>query len=298
MARRPSISIIGAGTVGSAVTLALHLKGYPVASVISRSGRPAIALAKAVDCDIVSTSVNDLAPRTQILIIGTGDDAIEMIAESLAKIKRTKFKGMFVFHFSGVHTSTLLRPLQKKGAIVASIHPIQTFPGDQRLSQSRAALKGISYGIEGDDGALASARRIVADLDGKSIVIPAELKPLYHIACVFASNYMMVFVHTISELAKRLGFGAAWTDVLGPLMTTSMENVVKQPIGSVLTGPIIRKDLETIERHLDALGESAPNLIPLYTVFGIELARLAKAGGRISENDFSQTLDTFRKSLK
>jgi len=298
MARRPKISLIGTGSVGSAIALALHDKGYPVASIINRSGQPAIALAKAVNCERVSTNLNDLATSTQVLLIAVSDDAIADVANFLATNKRARFKDMFVFHLSGVHTTELLEPLRKKGAVVASIHPIQTFPKGQRISQLRSKLKGIAYGLEGSEDALKIARRIIDDLEGKAIIIPKELKPLYHIACVFASNYMMVFVHTISELAKRLGFGAIWTEVLGPLMTSSMANVVQQPIGNVLTGPIVRKDLETIERHLDTLGVSAPNLLPLYSVFGIELARLAKSGGRLTDDDFSEILGVFRTTLK
>ncbi|MBI1802886.1 MAG: DUF2520 domain-containing protein [Ignavibacteriae bacterium] len=298
MARRPKVSIIGAGTVGSVIVLALHDKGYPIVSIINRSGQSAIALAKAVKCERVSTNLNDLAASTQILIIAVSDAAIAEIAVSLAQVKRVKFKGMFVFHLSGAHTSDLLEPVRKKGAVTASIHPIQTFPRGQRLTQLRARLRGISYGIEGNQEGIKLARQIVNDLEGRAVVIPKELKPLYHIACVFASNYMMVFINTISELSKRLGFGAAWTEILGPLMTTSMENVVTQPISSVLTGPIVRKDFETLERHLDALAESAPNLLPLYTVCGIELVRLAKSSGRLTENDFTEILSIFRKSLK
>ena len=213
MARKPKLSIIGTGTVGSTLALALHEKGYPVASLISRTGSAAISLAKAVKCERVSTNVNDLAPSTQILLIAVSDDAIRDVAQQLAQNKRLRWKGMVVFHLSGVHTSELLEPLRKKGALVASIHPIQTFPKGQRLSKTK--LKGISYGIEGTDEALKFARQIVNDLEGKAVVIPKELKPLYHIACVFASNYMMVFINTISELAKRLGFGSTWTDEIG-----------------------------------------------------------------------------------
>ncbi len=298
MARRPKVSIIGAGTVGSVIAVALHGKGYPIVSIITRSGSPAIALAKAVACEKVSTNVIDLSGTTQILIIAVSDDAIADVARSLAAAKRARLKGMFIFHLSGLHTTALLEPLRKNGAVVASIHPIQTFPKGQRLSQLRARLKGISYGLEGGDDALKLARQIVTDLEGRPVVISKDMKPLYHIACVFASNYMMVFINAISEMAKRLGFGAAWTEVFGPLMTTSMENAVTQPIGSALTGPIVRMDIETLERHLDTLTESAPNLFPMYSVFGIELARLAKSSGRLTENEFSRILTVFKTSLK
>jgi predicted short-subunit dehydrogenase-like oxidoreductase (DUF2520 family) len=296
--RLPNVSIIGAGTVGSTIAGALSAKGYRIVSVISRTGHDAIALAKIVKGKKASTQVSDIDSATQIIIIAVTDDAIAEVAKELSKLKHLRFKKIFAAHLSGVHSSDALEPLQRKGALVASLHPIQTFPKVIKPSQGITKLRGIYYGIEGEPNAIVYAERIVKDLEGKSVVIPQELKPLYHVACVFASNYMMIYLNTISELTKLLKLNASWTEVFGPLMTTTMENIIKHSAGASLTGPIIRNDTSTIEQHLTSLSRFAPQFLPLYTVSGIELARVAKQHGRIKQGDFDSLISLFKNFIK
>src|ERR1041385_4485876 len=292
------VSIIGAGSVGSTLGRALFEKGYPIVSIISRTGQSAIALAKAVQCKKASTQIEDVDPSTKCIIIGTNDGAIPHIVKQLAGVKKLKFKKLFAAHTSGVLSSDVLEPLRKMGVTVASIHPIQTFPHLQKLHQSKSLLKNIYYGIDGEQLAIVRAEKIVHDLGGKSVIVSKEMKPLYHVACVFASGYMMIFLNAINELSKQLKLKASWTEVFGPLMTTAMENTVKHSAGEALTGPVLRGDHSTIELHLKTLAHYAPEFLPLYTVGGIEVARVAKRNGRIKQEDFEQTIAQFKKFLK
>jgi predicted short-subunit dehydrogenase-like oxidoreductase (DUF2520 family) len=228
----PKVTIVGAGTVGSTLGLALHEKNYPIASVISRTGCNAVKLARLVDCKRASTVVADIVPRTEILLLTVSDDAIVRVAEEIAKVKKLKFDNLLAIHCSGVYAADALEPLKAKGASVASMHPIQTFPKSQRAEKLKSKLRGISYGIDGEPEALRNVMAIVRDLDGRSVVVPSEMKPLYHVACVFASNYMAVFVNTIAELSRRLKLTSSWMEVFGPLMTATMENVVKDRVGA------------------------------------------------------------------
>lgn len=294
----PKISIIGAGNVGSAIGAALFEKGYSVASVISRSGRSAIGLAKALKCKRASTEIQDVAPESQIILITASDGSIEQVALELSKNKKLRFRKLFVVHTSGVRSSDALHPLKKKGASVASVHPIQTFPNGQSVSYLRSKLKGIYYGIDGDDSAIKLAEALVKDLEGRSIVVPTKLKPLYHAACVFSSSYLMVLMNAISELSSHLKLKASWTEVFGPLMTTSMENTIKHSASEALTGPILRGDLATIGAHLKALAGHAPQFLPLYTTGGLEIARIAKSNGKIQQEQYDELLSHFKKFIR
>jgi predicted short-subunit dehydrogenase-like oxidoreductase (DUF2520 family) len=294
----PKVSIIGAGKVGSTLAEALSKKGYPIVSVISRRGQSALTLAKSVKCKRASTQLADLAPDTDLIIISTSDGKLPQIAKQLASLKKFKFEKMFIVHTSGVHSARVLDPLKKLGALVASVHPIQTFPDKQSPTQLQSKLRGIFYGIDVTQEALGKAERLVTDLGGKPITIPPEMKPLYHLACVFASGYMIVFLNTISELARSLELKASWTEVFGPLMTTAMENTVKYSAAEALTGPIMRGDTTTIEQHLEALAEYAPQFIPLYTVAGIEMARVAKESDKIDQDDFMGIISLFKKFIQ
>ncbi len=299
--KHPRVSVIGAGGVGSSLARALHETGYSIVSVISRSGRSALALAKAVKCRKAGTVVGDISSLSEIILIATPDGAVGEISKELSKSKTLKFKKLFVAHASGVLSADVLEPLKRKGATVASIHPVQSFPSASShsgKSGGASKLRGIYFGIDGEPRAVARAELLVNAIGGKSIIIPRELKPLYHVACVFASGYMVVFLNAISELAKRLDLRASWTEVFGPLMTLSMENSVKNTTANALTGPILRGDMATVDCHLVALSKHAPEFLPLYTIGGIEVARIAKEHGRISQQEYDGIISRFRKFIQ
>jgi predicted short-subunit dehydrogenase-like oxidoreductase (DUF2520 family) len=294
MARFPKTSLIGSGSVGSTIAFALHKKGYPVVSIINRTGTTAKQLAKKVHCRRVSTIVDDIASDTHLLLLGANDDALPSIVDHLCRLKSLKFKKMFIIHFSGVHTSDLLQPLKKKGAIVASVHPIQSFPKSTLFAQLTPRLRGCYYGIEGDEQGLENAEQFVGDLGGKIVVIPKELKPLYHIACVFASNYFIVLLNAIREIATGAKLYISWTELFGPLMTASMQNAIVSGPVNALTGPIVRNDSATVSTHLTTLERYAPQFIPLYTICGIEAARMVKQSGRITNDEYESLLKQFK----
>ena len=70
-----------------------------------------------------------------------------------------------------------------------------------------------------------------------------------------ASNFL-VTLHAAA--ARLLEESHAPPEALVPLMTRTIEN------GFVLTGPIARGDWSTVEAHLRALEERAPDLVSLY----------------------------------
>jgi predicted short-subunit dehydrogenase-like oxidoreductase (DUF2520 family) len=226
------------------------------------------------------------------------DGAVADVAKQLSALKQLRFRKLFVVHCSGVLGAGVLSPLRKKGAAVASMHPVQTFPSRLTPGALRGRLKDIYYGIDGEALSLRKTENLVADLGGHAVEVPPELRPLYHATCVFASSYLMVLLNAISELTRTMELKASWTEVFGPLMTASMEHTIKHGASRSLTGPIVRGDDATIARHLTALAGRAPQFLPLYTVSGIEVARVASAGGQISEDDVKRLVANFRQFIK
>ena len=296
--RTPRVSIVGAGAVGSPLGRALHKRGYPIVSVISRSGRSAISLARAVQCKKASTQIGDLSAETECLLLTVPDAAIGEVAARVSKLKSLNFKKLFVAHCSGVYSAELLEPIRRRGALVASMHPIQTFPSSGNPGRHSAKLRGIYYGIDGEREALKRTERLIEDLEGSPLIIRKELRPLYHLICVIASNYLTVQLNAIDELTKILGVSATWQEMFGPLMTTTMENAVTGPPADSLTGPIVRGDFSTVDLHLKALSTFAPCFLPFYVSGGVEVARVGKERQRISQDSFDGLIRQFRQFLK
>ena len=290
----PSISLIGSGKVGSALTLALYQKGYRVLSIINRTGKSALALAGKVKCKKVSTHIGDIDASSEIILVAVPDDELGRVAGDLAKASQLKFKKLFAAHTSGAYSSEVFASLQRKGSLIASLHPVQTFPQGGKPVK----LRGIYFGIEGPPEAAAQAERIVHDLEAHAVNVPKELKPLYHVACVFASSYMIAILNGIAVLAKLSQLKASWMEVFGPLMTSAMENAIKTSAANALTGPVVRNDTSTISLHLDVLARYAPQFLPMYSVAGIDVARTATEHGKLSKQEYQNIVTLFRTFIK
>jgi predicted short-subunit dehydrogenase-like oxidoreductase (DUF2520 family) len=85
--------------------------------------------------------------------------------------------------------------------------------------------------------------------------VPDGLRTVYHAGAVIASNYLVTLFRAASQLLEQAG---APPEALVPLMRRTIENAFE------LTGPIERGDWETVEAHLAAIREHAPELEPMY----------------------------------
>lgn len=166
---------------------------------------------------------------THVLIL-ISDPAIETFISENASL----FKGKVVVHASGVVTTKLAH-----GA-----HPLMTFSSDR--TYEREVYESISFATEGD----LSFAELMPGLPNKSFVVEPELKTLYHTLCVLSGNFTTaLWQKTFSDFESRLGVSR---DVLIPYMRQVLSNLETNP-DSALTGPIARKDIATINKHIQQL---------------------------------------------
>jgi predicted short-subunit dehydrogenase-like oxidoreductase (DUF2520 family) len=153
-----------------------------------------------------------------------------------------------VAHVSGATSLSALEPHARR----FSVHPLQTLTRDRGPEQ----LDGAWAAVTGEtDEALEVARWLAETLALHPFELADADKPLYHAGAAMASNFL-VTLHAAA--ARLLEASSAPSEALVPLMTRTIEN------GFVLTGPIARGDWSTVEAHLRALEERAPDLVPLY----------------------------------
>jgi predicted short-subunit dehydrogenase-like oxidoreductase (DUF2520 family) len=81
-------------------------------------------------------------------------------------------------------------------------------------------------------------------------------------------------------------------------MTSAMENAIKSSAANALTGPVMRGDTETISMHLRALAQHAPRFLPMYSVAGIEVGRLAAEHGKLTKQEYENIVTLFRQFIK
>ena len=268
-----NITLIGAGAVGRSIALALFYRGYQLLGIYSQSGRTAQNIGKRVKAKDFGL-LEELKEKPRIIIIAVKDSEIRSVVNFLSR-QFVSLSGVTVLHTSGVLSSSELNPLRRKGASIGSFHPMQTFP---QKNISGKEFENSWIAIEGDKKAISTSRKISSILKAKNFVISANNKILYHIAGVFASNYLVTILFVVEQIARRAKIQPEnlWKIFL-PIINKTITNVATTSPKDAITGVIERKDIAMIKQHLGALNShKLKHLIPLYAALGIETARLVK----------------------
>lgn len=259
--RAATISIVGAGRLGTALAIALSSCGYKIEALVARrrlKAERAAALIEDIRPLALTFAQLDQIPASDILFICTPDDTIESVATRLAGIytqrragkKRASFQGT-ALHASGALSSTVLQSLRETGFAIGSLHPLISVSDS---AQGAANLRSAFFCIEGDGVARRDASSLVSALGAESFMIQAKDKALYHAAAVMASGHLTALFDIAAEMLTYCGltYGRAHA-VLLPLLTSTLENLSRNEPAQALTGTFARADTKTVRKHLQAL---------------------------------------------
>lgn len=206
----------------------------------------------AVNARLVERGV-ELRDGAELVLLCVPDAAISEVA-------RTLEPGPWIAHVSGATSLGALAPHTCR----FGVHPLQTFTrrgGAEQLDGAWAAVTAES------DDARRRGHWLAETLGLRPFDLDDDARPLYHAGAAIASNYLV----TLHAAATRLFRAAdAPPEALLPLMTRTIEG------GFELTGPIARGDFETVERHVAAIREAAPDLEPMYEALAAATAVLAR----------------------
>ncbi len=273
------IVIVGAGKLGTNLGYALRQKGHRITAISDKNLSSAQESQKLIGQGKVFDDNRSAAINGQWIILTVPDDAITTVAEDLAD-SPVKWQDRFVFHCSGLNTTESLDSLARRGALVASLHPVQSFP---QKKPNPKAFEGIFFGLEGKQEALALATEITRQLGGEHFILEAQNKPLYHTACSMASNFLASLLDTATELLSQAGLPKSMAPhVLMPLVQGTLQNVNKFDAGTALTGPVARGDENSITKHLDAL-RNLPELRKFYATIALRSLEIAQREKYLSE---------------
>lgn len=248
MAVRPRIAIVGPGRLGSALALELRRAGYRVTEIISgkssASRRKGQALARQVHARWTATGAHFDA---ELVWFCVPDREIVRAAKQLAKV--VEWKGKIVLHSSGALASDELRALRRRGAAVASVHPLMTF-----VQGSAPSLGGVPFALEGDAAALRAADRIVRDLGAEPFSISKNRKLAYHAWGAFTSPLLVALLVTGERVARAAGLSTAEARrKMMPIVRQTVANYAKLGPAGAFSGPIVRGDAQVVRQHVKEL---------------------------------------------
>ena len=271
------LGFIGAGTVGTALSVRLSDKGYPVVAVSSRSQTSARSLARAVSGCQVFDNNQGVADTAELIFITTPDDTI---ASVVSEIKW--HSGQNVVHCSGAASTDILEPARKSGAQVGAFHPLQTFASARQAIDN---IPGSTFALEAEEPLLSTLKEMATALDGHWVELKASDKVVYHASAVIACNYMVTLVKLATDLWQTFAVPPHQaTEALLPLLQGTLNNIGTVGIPQCLTGPIARGDTGTINKHLNTLQKVAPALLSTYRELGLQTIPIALAKGKIDEH--------------
>lgn len=245
------VNIIGAGNLGQTIGhLLVKHRLVRVGAVCNTSRLNAQAAIKFIGEGEAYSSISELPPA-DVTFITTPDDLISNVCKTLSENKWIKL-GSTVLHCSGNLTSEELNPVKDKGCYVASVHPMRSFA---KPELSIAQYSGTYCAMEGDKEALAIVRSLFNAIGSITYLIDKRKKSSYHVAGVFASNYLVTLAQQAQICLKEAGVDREiGMQVITSLMKDTVTNLEKtlSPEAS-LTGPIKRGDTATIKKHIAAL---------------------------------------------
>jgi predicted short-subunit dehydrogenase-like oxidoreductase (DUF2520 family) len=243
------LAVVGAGRAGRSIAAAAALAGVPA----ELAGRE---------------EALEVCRRAEVALLCVPDAAI---ADACATIAVAVPPLRFVGHVSGATTLDALAPARERGAGTFSLHPLQTIlDGSADLTGAPGAISGSSA------AALRLAERLAGRLGMHPFEVPEERRAAYHAAASIASNLLVALEESSAELLDRIGIEDA-RELLAPLVLRTAANWAERG-PEALTGPIARGDGATVERHLAALRDTAPELLPLYEALADRTRELPTRG--------------------
>lgn len=271
------VSVIGAGRVGTAMAVLLMRAGHKVVAVSGRG--PTRARVASFLSGVMVLDPAEAAREGELVLIGMPDDLIASTVKDVAAAGGFG-PATFVAHLSGAAGLDVLDPARDAGARRLAIHPLQTFPD---VAHAVELIPGCTFAVTADDDeGYQVAERVADDVLGEPFRLAEELRPLYHAAAVFASNYLVVTSGIAATLFEEAGVPDP-VRAMVRLQAATLDNVRDLGPEQALTGPAVRGDAGTIERNLVALSAYAPQAVPTYVAMARATLDLASRSGRLDD---------------
>lgn len=287
-----TFSLVGPGRVGAslagwavargaeAIALGVREKGD------SRRNDTARDLAGRLDCVAVPTA--RLKTEGQdLLLIAVPDPALPEVARTLARRRQAAV----ALHTSGSRDASVLDPLARGGTAIGSMHPLKAFP--HPLPDPSAAGR-VLFGIDGDERARRMAHRLVTAWDGRTVEVPGQSRLLYHFAATLAAGGVVTLMAAAAEIAERSGLPKEVLYGYFELARGALaQGETEDDPAVAVTGPVARGDRKTVLAEVDALADTAPEMLPTVLALACESLRQLRRIGAGSEES-----DRLRESLQ
>jgi len=242
-----SISFAGAGRVAGALCREMFRAGFKILQIVSENDANGRLTARS--CGAEWSSVPDFYDSNDIIIVAVPDHRLKEVLSEIRCSSRT-----IIVHTAGsCGLEVFPTRLEKTGVF----YPLQTFSKGRKVS-----LRDLPFLIEAkDESTFQTLVNLAGSLGGKAFFADSERRKLLHVSAVFVNNFTNFMLTEGIEIASGAGFSP---EILEPLIRETISKALENGPSFSQTGPAIRKDFETIEKHMELLSFS-PDLQKLYS---------------------------------
>jgi predicted short-subunit dehydrogenase-like oxidoreductase (DUF2520 family) len=186
----------------------------------------------------VELQVHDFSKITaaDIYIISVSDDAIEEVSNLLL------FNDKLVIHTSGSTDFKAINAKNRRGVF----YPLQTFSKNKAIS-----FKNIPICLEVEErNDLELLKKVANAIADNVYEINGQQRKALHVSAVFVCNFVNHLYNIGNKICaeNKIPF-----QILKPLIEETAQKIKALSPKDAQTGPAIRKDQNTIEKHIDFL---------------------------------------------
>jgi len=229
------IVIIGTGNTATVLGRLFHGAGHTILQVVGRTSTHLKQLGNILRSTITSNP-KELNTEGDLYIIAVSDNAISQVASWLRVDKK------LVVHTAGSVDIEIISGCSKNYGV---LYPLQS------LRKEMDELPHVPFLVEGntkDDGAL--IHDLASTISGNVKFATGHQRLMTHIAAIMVSNFTN-HLYSIAEefcVKENIDFG-----LLKPLIIETAQRIQTMSPSVVQTGPAIRKDIHTLDKHLRLL---------------------------------------------
>lgn len=215
-------------------------------------------------------SLDEIIVNSDIILITTPDDIISIIDREISKFD---LNNKSICHASGSLKSTILSNAKLSGALIYSIHPMFAF-SNKNIQLEK--LEDMYFSLEGDFDCLDKEEldviKLMKTLGNKYFIRNKEDSSAYHLSNVIVSNLVLSLLNIGTGYLCHMGLSEHDAiNALFPLIQGNIDSIHENGFINSLTGPVLRGDVNTIKKHLEAVMEEDRHV---YESLSINLLKL------------------------
>lgn len=254
------IVLLGAGKLARHLGPALVQRGMNITAVYNRSLAAAELLAAQLGSATRATDdLGQLPKVAHLYLLAVADQAIGSVAQQLAAHLGPDAP---MAHTSGATSITVLEPFTTR---FGGLYPLQSFSDHRAIDFAQ-----IPFCVQASDPTLLDLLRAMAQKMSQQVYeLDDTQRAQLHLAAVFANNFVN---YLIGQSQQILAQAAIPKTILFNLIRETIEKLEVQDAASAQTGPAIRGDQATIEKHLQLLAAN-PSARVVYQLISEQIAR-------------------------